>query len=408
MDKKIFALALGTVLALPGAASAEMDIKLYGQLQAEVGSVSVKDKNGDKDDDKSGLSVDDNKRGRLGVDVSEDLGNGLKGVANFEWQVETTLGEVNDGTRVGMVGLKHAFGTISMGSLKSAYKYAGGVKYDPFVATFLEARSNGGMTGRGISTPGGLSVNNVFGQHGFLAKAVGYDGKFNIVSVSLQFMPDELADNGKGKLGDVVGSIKAGTKEWEGFVAFARDAEIKKTGSKTTTVSTADVAGVTPTGLVTSVDTVVDTTSLGNYFVFKLGGKYSLKMGGMSHTLLAQYENFNAKDDEKEVVTKVGSADPTTVTTSSKDKTTGNQIFVGYHLDIGKITGVAQFGLASMTQDAATDVEFKTTYIAIGGIYKFSKATRVFGGFRLSSNKKDDKDNGSTQVIAVGLRKDFK
>lgn len=56
-----------------------------------------------------------------------------------------------------MVGLKGGFGTLELGSLKSAYKYGGGVKYDPFVATMLEARNRQrrpGSSGSSTATHG--------------------------------------------------------------------------------------------------------------------------------------------------------------------------------------------------------------------------------------------------------------
>ena len=97
------------------------------------------------------VGVTDNKRGRLGVKGSEDLGGGLKGIYKYEWQVDTTDMSTNDkgnhtNGREAFVGLKGGFGQIELGRVKAAYKYYGGVKYDPFVTTELEARRYGGMS----------------------------------------------------------------------------------------------------------------------------------------------------------------------------------------------------------------------------------------------------------------------
>lgn len=402
MDKKIIAIAVGAALAIPVTASAgDIKIKVYGALQAEIANIGVTDAAGDAVDSKSGTIMEDNKRGRLGVKVSDPLGGGLTAVANFEWQVETTQGQVNDGTRVGMVGIKTGFGTISLGSLKSGYKYTGGVKYDPFVTTLLQARSAGGMSGKegALKSPGGLKTTGVFGNHSFLANAIGYSGKFGMVKISAQLSPDELGNNKKGKIGDFIGAVKFGNKMWEGFVAFARNAELQKVSEKTTTTYANDPL----TDVVTATDTTVTTTTTGDYLAWKVGGKFKMKMGGMSHTILGQFENMAITDGDKDVDGDVSTLD---------GKTTGNIIFIGYHLGLGKTTVIAQLGLESLTSDPGTTgsstTETKTTYFALGGIHKFNKLTRLFGGISQNSSTVEGEDAGSKLTMTVGLRKDFK
>ncbi len=252
MNKKILAAAVGAALGVAPLFTAEAGVKWYGQLQMEVSSESldvtgkafdgiVVQKLGNYD----GVTVDDNKRGRLGVKVSEDLGNGLKALAKFEWQVDTSDADSNDGDRESYVGLTGGWGTFLAGSLKSPYKYTGGVKYDPFVTTQLEARRYGGMS------------TGVMGHNAFLGKAIAYaTPNMNGFSAIIGYIPDEAT----GIDGSTVLSAKYGTKAWEIFVAGAYG------------------------------DNAMD------YDATKFGGKF--KFGG-GHEIVAQYEMIDDAGTDK-------------------------------------------------------------------------------------------------------------
>ncbi|MBN4080454.1 porin [Beggiatoa alba] len=200
MNNKIIAIAIATALAAPMAAQAAP--KLYGHLQAEL-----------TDFDKAGtntLQIDDNKRGRIGIKGSEDLGGGLKAIYKFEWQVDTTKANPNNGNREAYVGLKGGFGTINMGAVKSPYKYFGGVKYDIFVGTNLEARGNGGM----IKNETGLGAK--FGSNSFLTDSISYQTKLGSATLWAAYAMSET-DPGKDDL--VLGvKVKLGSNG-EVFVA---------------------------------------------------------------------------------------------------------------------------------------------------------------------------------------------
>ncbi|NOX90890.1 MAG: porin [Gammaproteobacteria bacterium] len=118
MNKKLLAVAVSAALVAPAATMAA-DAFVYGHAQVEVASYSEDSTGSGKD----GVMVEDNARGRLGVKASEDLGNGLKAIAQFEWRVNTDQGGNPAGNRVSQVGLTGGFGTFVMGNLKSPYKY---------------------------------------------------------------------------------------------------------------------------------------------------------------------------------------------------------------------------------------------------------------------------------------------
>ena len=178
MNKKILALAVGSALAMPMMAQAK--VVVYGHAQVEIGTTD----NGTTDE----VFTRDQSRGRFGIKASEKLGNGMTAIAKFEFKLDTADGESGDAggnvltSRESLVGLKGSFGTVELGTLKQPYKYMGGVTYDPFVATNLEARTNGGQTG------------GKFGHKGFLSNSIAWkSNNFNGISIWALISIDEDA-----------------------------------------------------------------------------------------------------------------------------------------------------------------------------------------------------------------------
>jgi len=331
MNKKLLAVAVSAALVVP-AASMAADAFVYGHAQVEVASYSEDIPSGLTPAEEAalgaedGVDTQDQSRGRLGVKASEDLGNGLKAIAQFEWKVDTTQGGAAAGNRVSQVGLTGGFGTFVMGSLKSPYKYTGGVKYDPFVATSLQARGNGGMT------------SGALGHNSFVNDLIAYASPKGPVTASIGYGPSE--DDGL-----VVFDLKYSQGGMEAFVAYL-DAGDRISGG-----APGDDSAYTAT---------------------KVGGQW--KSG--SHKISAQYEMTEAKD--------AGGA-----------KVEPTVLFLGYQMKMGKNTFALQYG--DTDPDTSAD---NTTYVALGVIHKMSKTTRVFAGYRDTS----DVEN----VVTVGLRKDFK
>jgi predicted porin len=204
MNKKLLALAVGAAFgAAPMFASAAVTV--YGHAQVEVGSVD--------DGTTDQTVVEDNARGRIGIKASEKLGNGMTAIAKYEFRTDTADNRrTADGgpltAREAFVGLKGNFGTVQAGNLKSAYKYSGGVKYDPFVATLIEARGANGMTG------------GAFGHNGFLGNHLSYmTPKMGGFKGWATYSPDEGAGTG----GDYSFALQYGQKAWEAFVAGVRN-----------------------------------------------------------------------------------------------------------------------------------------------------------------------------------------
>ena len=192
MKKNLLALAVGATVAAAPIAASFADVKVWGRLEVELVSLD----GGDFDSkiqqgDAGGMS-------RVGVDASKDLGNGLKAIGRYAWKLDPSNGS-QFGARDQWVGLKGGWGAFQVGRLPSHYKMYGGVKWDPFTATFMEARRSGGMSG------------DALGHNGFLNDVISYASpKFGAVKFALGYIADETATNadGTGALnGTAVGSI---------------------------------------------------------------------------------------------------------------------------------------------------------------------------------------------------------
>ncbi|HEC17764.1 MAG TPA: porin, partial [Gammaproteobacteria bacterium] len=111
-----------------------------------------------------------------------------------------------------------------------------------------------------------------------------------------------------------------------------------------------------------------DDGDISDYTATKVGGQF--KSG--PHKISGQYEMIDT-----------GTNEPTV-------------LFLGYQMKMGKNTFALQYA------DADPDVNGvdNTTYVALGVIHKFSKMTRLFAGYRDTSDIES--------VVTVGLRKDFK
>jgi major outer membrane protein P.IB len=348
MNKKLLTVAIGATLsAIPMWAQA--GVSVGGFAQVEIAREEVDNAAGANIT--SATTVADNSRGRFWITADEDLGGGMKGLAHFEFRVDTTgscgleLGGSScstaasaANTREKYVGLKGGFGTVKLGSNRTAYKYYGGTSWDPFVTTLLEARGNGGMIG------------GVFGQNNF-------------------------ADN----------SLRYESPTWGGF-SFEFTYGFEDISSATTTTTFDD----------------------GDYSV----GVQWKGMGGALHLIAAHNENQNnaAGATNNQTWDKVGvqfkfmkdHAVALQYETTENDNNTieSNTWFIGYQGKFGNIRPVVQFG---NTENELAAVNPDTSYVAAGIWYDFSKTFNVLAGYR-----KTEVDGGNeTTIWSVGMRKGF-
>lgn len=394
MNKKFLAIAVAAALA-PVAAAA--DVTVYGRVQAEY-SVEDTDRAGG-----SYQSVDDEAgQSRLGFKFDEKLGGGMTAFGKVEFRIDaadntntgtngaTPYGSNNRaavGQRDAFVGIKSSWGSIAAGSFHSPYKTAGGVKWDPMVATHLQARRAGGMSGGA-----GLG-----GHNGFVRNAIQYVSP-NVNGFQVEFMiaPDEtnpLAGNGVGTVGtNAIGgddndyglSVQYKNGPWHAIFAHTRDNTTLSTGDQTLT-------------------------------------KVGLRWKSGAWTLAGQYEDIN------DVSASNGSSLPGTSNSVNAGGTPGAiagdaggvyrpgtgddaQVYwLNAQYTAGNNTFTASYGNTDVNGQS-TDPDYDHDYWMVGVIHKFSKQTRIFGGYTETSGDKDADNAGGKKdrdAWTVGIRKDF-
>lgn len=218
------------VAAMLGAPAAMADIVMGGQLEFDLVNAS-----GDGTND--GLYLSDawekgapNKGSgsHFWVKGAHKLGGNLKGI----WKLNTVPLWDNGNTfalgrRDAFVGLSGGFGTVVFGRQNSPYK-AATVKWDPFLATFLQARGNEGMSGL---------------HNSYVDNAIAYANKFGKASFAVAVGLDESDDNPAD--GDLDGdhAVTAMIKAPVGPVELAL-AYIDTGGISTFVVDTSDLKAV--------------------------------------------------------------------------------------------------------------------------------------------------------------------
>lgn len=123
MQKKLIALAIAG-LASTAAFADSSNVTMYGIVDAALINVSASGQNSQTQVLSGGLSTS-----RIGVKGVEDLGNGLKVVANLEYALDTQSSSGILTARQQMLALAGSFGTVATGYLQTTgYDWAG--KYD--------------------------------------------------------------------------------------------------------------------------------------------------------------------------------------------------------------------------------------------------------------------------------------
>ena len=338
MKKSIIAMTIAAAVAAPMSVNAAASV--YGAVQAEITQTDSGKANSD-----ATIGMKEWGRGFIGVKGSEEIGNGMTMIGKMEFGVATDEATIH-GNRQSYVGLKAGWGTVMMGKIPAPYKYAGGVKYDAFVATSLQARKGITMSAAG--------QNGAQGHNGFQANTVGFRLMDGALAVNIG------ASEGEGTLGDINASYK---------VKMGKGNEIivaHTSHSQDTDQNTAAVAGSVDlgTGAITVPKAAV-TNSAADYTATKVGGKFG--------AIKAQFETIDADGDK------------------------GTFIFAAYSMKAAGGSVVIQGGQKDFDSmaDAQTDV-------TVGYIKKFSKKARWFAGARST----DDGTNNAT-TITYGMRFDY-
>lgn len=351
MKKSAIAVAVAAVLAAPVALA---DVSISGQLQTQIVSVGGDDGAGAKkglwvSDGGMGGSADSGNWGALNFVASEDLGDGMKALAKYSMNVKTANGI---GTREAYVGLAGGFGAVLAGRLNHPYKTST-VSWDPFLATFMQARNNVGM------------ANFLYGSE--IDNALAYAGTFGAVKVvaamvideTTKAAPDDAKTNGKN------------------IVSFSVNAPVGPVELAVAYVDASEYGNVQDLSGTTFLGTAIPAGALGkDARATKVGAKWAA--GDI--TVAGQYEmldkGLTATGEKSNVMYVTGSY-----------KMGNNTISASYGRQDKKVTGG--------TDDA--------TYLAIGLNHAMSKNTSAFVGYRSSKWDKDLTEN----AVGAGLRVKF-
>ena len=161
MKKSLIALA---ALAAVGAASAQSSVTLYGIADISAGVVEV-----DGVSRETGFNKANLQQSRVGIKGSEDLGNGLKAVFNYEHGFNSANGAFAGGeARRAVVGLQGGFGSVLLGRDKLPYYRLTEDTSADSISDFSTTNLVGGKRTNGVHYAGN------FGGVGVSA-AVGYD-----------------------------------------------------------------------------------------------------------------------------------------------------------------------------------------------------------------------------------------
>lgn len=343
MNKKILAAAVGAALLAPALSVEAAKIAVYGRVQVEVVNTDADSGNIGGTGSTSATEVgDQNGMSRWGIKAEEDLGNGLSAIGIVEFALDPA-NDATESNRVQKVGLQGKFGAVELGRDHSAYKTTGGVAWDPFAATFLQARRSGGMTG------------TTYGHNGFRSNLIGYvTPKSSPIYVKAQYVLDDstCANSGAGDNGCAPG------RDGEYHVG------VKWSGGPLEIMAAA------------SHDEVRDEDNM------KVGARY--KTGGF--TGFVQYEDV----DNGGPIRANGS---TILSNAGK----GSYLLVGLGYKFGNNSVDGNIGTFD-SDSGNTDVD----YFAIGLTHFFSKKTRGYVGY-----SSIETDNNDASMFGAGLRFDF-
>jgi len=377
MNKKLLATAIGAAL-VTGPMLAQADVKVGGHAQVEYYSIET-DTTGSSTTKGNGLV--DNGRGRIWVTATEDLGGGMKALAHFEFSVDTansgqaetngnastaldtTVRTFDQRTREKYVGLSGGFGNFLAGNLHGVYKRMGSVRWDPFNATALEARGNGGQSGTDVSG----QIHN-----GFIPGALKWEsGKLfgNAFAAELLYAP-EKNDTGAGDAGR--------GDDWHLGVSFK------------------PMQGLEIVAATFNNQKQPNTTNLDQD-----GTKLGVRWSGGNHTVWFQWEEVDVNNSFT-TTTASAAVNSNGITTATKGEAEYN--WLGYSYKMGNNLFVAQVGDGDMTASGAAKRDH--SYANLGVIHSFSKNTSAWVGWR-NTEREISSTTTDTDVWAVGMRVNF-
>lgn len=347
MKKNILAIAIASAVAAPVAMADAPTV--YGQINVAIDSVDV-------DKGSSGMDVV-SRNSRLGFKGSEDLGNGLKAIYQYEVQMDPVNTAGDWRMRNSFVGLGGGFGTVVMGRhdtpLRMIQPKDGFA--DSAYAGNNTSKFNGNLKGEDRLDEVVAYMSPDFNGIKFMAAVTGQNSLVGVDETTAAGEVEEQAITNAMSAALTYGSKKSGI-----YAAVAMVTGDKQDGAE------ADASATPPTTVASEKDFNNRTRATVQY-----------NEGG----LLASFM-YNAEADA------------------------GTSMTLGAAYKMGQLTPRAKVSMVSFDDKglglAATD-EDSVTNMAAGVDYHLGKKTRVYAEYAALGDGWDRGKKTATTVMSVGL-----
>jgi predicted porin len=415
MNKKLIALAVAGALAAPVIASAQgTNVTIFGRVQQEYSGVASGNNGGITGDQSYQGGLNDNARSsRWGLQISEDLGRGLKAIARLEQGINTGSGTANT-PREQWVGLSSAqWGDVKFGRVQSPFKdFAGGMTIDPFAYTTLQANGAG-------ATMTGSSNGMGSGANGFVNGAIRFDSiQTDGFSFAGLLMPGDANSFDPTKVGSLDQSAWGGGQGYTGGKngEFDGQAAAKYAGNYMGTAYTV-FGGYSRDNANDAQKALIGTSGSRTEETWRAGG--TLKYDNLQ--VVGQYERITNALGAASCTGAAALAANPVVASSGQCNSAMNlggdgQIWhVGTNYQWGNTQLVAQGG-ATTAEAIAGNAGRDARSFTVGAIHSLSKRTSLFGGYQrvtMGDTQDNAATNGGTYVQGnrntwtMGMRHNF-
>jgi predicted porin len=378
MQKKIIALAIAAAFSAPAFA----DTTVYGLVDVAVARASGDGQKSDMQVVSGGLAGS-----RLGVNSSEDLGNGMKALVNLEYSLDVGKSDGIGNARQEMLAVAGGFGTVATGYLQTT-GYDFGKSFDPTAGSTVSPLDN-------ITAGAGFFIGTNAGLNR-APRALAYiSPDMSGLTLAVNYSTD--ATGGLGDLG------KADTATALKTTAMLLSANYK--------------AGPLAVGAVYAA--LNDTTSgANNTSEMAFGASYDLEMVKLFATY--QTQKLDNAAGSANTAMSLSAAAPVT--------STGSVVFTYATTKLNHATAaMATYGYAVTAGADISNAEAKASGMTLAWVQGLSKTTTFYAAYSRMSNGSDvnnfsvDKNGlvgatlaantlaagGSSSMLAVGLSKKF-
>jgi predicted porin len=342
MNKNLIALAVGATIAAAPIVATQADVKLWGRLEVEVVNLDGgKFDNYLQQGDAAGMS-------RFGIDGSKDLGNGMKAIGRYAFKMNPSNG-ADIGARDQWVGLKGGWGAFVLGRQPTPYKMYGGLGWDPYTATFMQARGSGGLSGGAL------------GHESFVNDVIAYASpKFGGVKFTVGYVADETP-LGEDAVGNPNGALNG--------------------------TATGAISGVFGPVEVIGAYTNANRSGLSDIKQGKIGARYK----GNGLTAAIQWEDVDS----------IGAIKVNGNTVTPAGQTGGKILFLNLGYKFGNTLIAGNYGKTDADDTALGTPGQDIDYWTLGARYYFAKKVSTYIGY--AETKTDTK----YKMFGAGLRYDF-